>query len=64
MPENTAQPKSPTRPLLLFAEAVAATFAAIFRYDLLEGRSALPYGATLVLFLLLAPTVERLWARL
>ncbi len=66
MPEQIEQSlrRGPWRSLLLFAEAAAATFAAIFRYDLLEGRSAFAYGATAVLFFLLAPMTERLWARL
>lgn len=55
---------TPLTALILFVEAAAATFAAVFDYDLLAGRSAPVYAATAVLCLLLAPKVESLWARL
>ena len=62
--QKARQCLTPLTALLLFAEGAAATFAAVFDYDPLAGRSALVYAATAILCLLLAPKVESLWTRL
>ena len=62
--KKVARHLTPLTALILFAESAAATFAAVFDYDLLAGRSAPVYAATAILCLLLAPKVESLWAHL
>ena len=62
--KKVRQHLTPVTALVLFTETAAATFAAVFDYDLLAGRSAPVYAATAILCLLLAPKVESLWARL